>query len=165
MTEHWRPVVRWEKYYEVSDQGRVRSLPRTYRHGRNYKTVTTKPGRLLTLRFDEQGRPKMLLKGDGRQEQLRVCRMVLEAFVGPCPDGLEACHYPDRNVANNWLTNLRWDTRSENNRDQVRHGTHANASKVECKYGHPLDGRRVDGRRFCKTCAWDCEQARRPRHR
>jgi hypothetical protein len=53
----------------------------------------------------------------------RVHRLVLEAFVGSCPPGMECCHN-DGNPRNNRLDNLRWDTRSSNVRDQIRHGTH-----------------------------------------
>jgi hypothetical protein len=56
-------------------------------------------------------------------------RLVLEAFVGPCPAGMEACHFPDRNPANNRLENLRWDTKTENAADADRHGTRPRGSR------------------------------------
>jgi hypothetical protein len=45
--------------------------------------------------------------------------LVLEAFVGPRPPGLEGCHANDIK-ADNRLVNLRWDTRKSNTRDKVR---------------------------------------------
>ena len=48
--------------------------------------------------------------------------LVLEAFVGPRPDGHEACHN-DGNTHNNDVSNLRWDTPANNQQDRVRHGT------------------------------------------
>lgn len=51
-----------------------------------------------------------------------VHRLVLEAFVGPCPPGLEACHN-DGNPKNNALSNLRWDTHQSNIDDKEKHGT------------------------------------------
>lgn len=50
-----------------------------------------------------------------------VHRLVLEAFVGPCPVGLECCHEDD-NRANNVLQNLRWDTPKGNAADRYRNG-------------------------------------------
>lgn len=50
-----------------------------------------------------------------------VHRLVLEAFVGSCPEGHEGCHN-DGNPANNSLLNLRWDTRQANCADTARHG-------------------------------------------
>ena len=49
-------------------------------------------------------------------------RVVLEAFVGPCPDGLQARHL-DGNKTHNWLSNLAWGTQSENEFDKRAHGT------------------------------------------
>lgn len=60
---------------------------------------------------------------NGLRTQRRVHHLVLEAFVGPCPNGHQACHFPDRDVTNNRRCNLRWDTLLENARDRIRHGT------------------------------------------
>lgn len=53
----------------------------------------------------------------------RIGRAVLEAFVGPCPDGMECCHYDD-DATNNRLSNLRWDTASANMSDRCRNSGH-----------------------------------------
>lgn len=53
-----------------------------------------------------------------------VSRLVLECFVGPCPDGMECCHN-DGNNQNNFVWNLRWDTCLNNQREMSRHGTRA----------------------------------------
>jgi hypothetical protein len=50
-----------------------------------------------------------------------VYHLVLEAFVGPCPPGLE-CRHLDGNPANNRVENLHWGTHAENMADMVRHG-------------------------------------------
>ncbi len=57
------------------------------------------------------------------KRQVFVHTLVLLAFVGPRPEGMEACHFPDRNPANNQLDNLRWGTRKENAEDCLKHGT------------------------------------------
>ena len=51
-----------------------------------------------------------------------VHKLVLLAFVGPCPKGMECCHY-DGDVRNNRLNNIRWDTHLSNEEDKRRHGT------------------------------------------
>lgn len=59
---------------------------------------------------------------DGKYRTRTVHRLILEAFVGPCPPGCEACHA--NGVRNdNRLVNLRWDTRSANREDARHHGT------------------------------------------
>lgn len=51
-----------------------------------------------------------------------VHQLVLETFVGLCPDGMEARHL-DGNPQNNRLNNLRWGTHKQNMLDAVKHGT------------------------------------------
>lgn len=59
----------------------------------------------------------------GKQVMLLVHVCVLEAFVGPCPDGMECRHFPDNDRANNRLANLSWGTPIENQDDKRQHGT------------------------------------------
>lgn len=49
--------------------------------------------------------------------------LVLRAFVGPCPPGHVARHFPDRRKSNNKLRNLSWTTREQNMLDKYYHGT------------------------------------------
>ena len=46
---------------------------------------------------------------------MKIHRLVLEAFVGPCPEGKE-CNHKNHERDDNELTNLEWVTRSENNK-------------------------------------------------
>jgi hypothetical protein len=52
----------------------------------------------------------------------RVHRLVLLAFVGPCPAGKVGCHN-NGNKEDNRLANLRWDTQASNLKDKELHGT------------------------------------------
>lgn len=58
---------------------------------------------------------------DGLRIQRSVHSLVLEAYVGPCPSGME-CRHLDGDQFNNRLDNLCWGTPSDNKRDVVRHG-------------------------------------------
>jgi hypothetical protein len=80
---------------------------------------------------------------------------------------MECCHY-DGDPANNRVGNLRWDTRSSNNLDAVRHGTHWAAKKTHCKHGHEFTpentGVQAGGRgRRCRTCVRQNREARAQR--
>lgn len=62
-----------------------------------------------------------------------VHRLVLEAFVGPCPDGHLVRHFPDQNPANNSLSNICWGTPKENAADRAYHGNHRRGVDAEAK--------------------------------
>lgn len=98
--------------YAVGDDGSVWSKRKSGR----WKRMT--PG------IDKDGYLKVNIRNDvGRKTTRLVHHLVLIAFVGACPKSQQACHFPDRDVANNHLDNLRWDTVLENARDRQRHGT------------------------------------------
>lgn len=154
MTERWLPVLDWEDRYEVSDRGRVRSLTRrtTDRLGRQRTEVS----RVLSQFVQRTGYVEVILFRQDQRFARRVYRLVLEAFVGSRPDGLQGCHN-DGAKTNNALSNLRWDTPSANSRDAIEHGVHPSASKTECKYGHEFTPENTQrngrGDRICAQCA------------
>ena len=51
-----------------------------------------------------------------------VHRLVMLAFDGPQPEGME-CRHLNGNPADNRIENLKWGTRKENEADKVSHGT------------------------------------------
>jgi hypothetical protein len=146
----WRPVVGWEGLYEVSDGGEARSLPRVIIRSDGRRQPLR--GRVLKPAVDRDGYQRVHI-GVKRG----VHQLVVEAFIGPCPPGLEIRHL-DGNPANNALSNLRYGTRSENGMDRVRHGTHHEVLKTHCKRGHPLAVPNLvanvarTGRRNCLAC-------------
>ena len=109
-TESWRPVVGWENYYAVSDQGRVRRVV----GGRGSRSF----GRCKQL-TPSRGHAVVSLNKPGIQVVKFVHALMLESFVGPPPEGMEGCHN-DGNGLNNRLDNLRWGTPKSNGEDRVR---------------------------------------------
>ena len=153
--ERWLPVVGFEDSYEVSDLGRVRSRQRVVM--RSDGTPNTVRERILALWRDKQhGYLWVGLRQQGKRQKFAVHRLVLEAFVGPCPPDFVCCHWDD-DPLNNRLDNLRWDTRSANGLDQVRNGRHANARKSHCRQGHEFspDSTKISakGARQCRACS------------
>lgn len=145
--EEWRPVVGYEGAYEVSDLGRVRSRDRRVPSGGGRERIAR--GRMLSI---ADGRPygKVNLKvGDGGR-MWNVHTLVARAFLGPAPTGMEVCHNNGQH-RDNRLSNLRYDTHAENQRDTVRLGGHAGANQTRCKHGHEFDAI-WGGRRRCRTC-------------
>lgn len=81
------------------------------------------PQRMLRGTSQRGGLLRIRLRDGKRERWTFIHTVVLETFVGPCPEGLEACH-GNGDPADNRVDNLRWDTHQENMRDAVRHGTH-----------------------------------------
>ena len=156
--EEWRPIPRFQGRYEVSNQGRVRSVDWVV-EGLARSTQLVK-GRVLTPGTSDKGYlgVRLVDPDKGRARIFKVHRLVLEAFIGPCPEGMEACH-GDGDRANNAVGNLRWDTRSSNFLDKRQHGTDVNRNKTACPRGHLLVAPNLDesvlrrGYRGCKACA------------
>lgn len=93
----------------------------------------TPDGPWLLMRHDvgSKGHHRVTLyrSGDPKSRRSLVHHLVLNAFVGPCPAGLECCH-GDGDPSNNHVDNLRWDTRVENRADRARHGRARSWSKI-----------------------------------
>lgn len=151
----WRPVPEWVGYYEVSDDGRVRSVSRPSSRGR----IT---GRILRTSVTPKGYHMVTFTRPGVRRTYSVHRLVGQAFLGPIPDGMQTCHN-DGDKDNNTAGNLRYDTQAANELDKRLHGGNVNASKDVCPQGHPYDEantiRRSKGGRGCRACHRD-EQAR-----
>lgn len=163
VAEEWRAIPGQEGRYEVSDQGRVRSLDRP---GTNRRGPTMLQGRLLNGSVDRQGYRTATV---GRPR--KVHQLVLEAFVGPRPDGLVVRHL-NGNKDDNRLENLRYGTVAENNQDLVDHGTHFQASKTHCPQGHEYTPENVyvcqrpcGEYRKCRTCWNEYQRDRRAKRK
>ena len=158
-TEEWRSVRGYEGLYEVSNQGRVKSLSRRVEfevRGRP-RHFTTKD-RILKSSSNPKYAGVILCNEDGKTGKL-VHRLVAEAFI-PNPEDLPFVLHWDDNPRNNCVENLRWGTHSENMHDSIRNGTHHEARKTHCKRGHEFTeentrwGKNTSGGmgRWCKEC-------------
>ena len=153
IAEEWRSVVGYEGYYEVSNLGHVRSVDRLVEWNGTKKLI--KGSTMRGTPKVGSGYRQVKLSKDGKGKTLVVHRLVLEAFVGPCPPGAEGLHWDD-DKENNALSNLRWGTRRENLLDRVRNGRHHFATRTHCSKGHPLSGENLGfgshRERFCREC-------------
>jgi hypothetical protein len=103
MTENWVPVPGTN--LSVSDLGRVRGVRRA----------------ILRQQISSGGYPQITHR-TGQKRHFKVHRLILLAFVGACPPGMQ-CRHLNGDKTDNRLANLCWGTRAQNMADKVGHGT------------------------------------------
>jgi hypothetical protein len=82
----------------------------------------------LSLNLNKAGYLQFFLYFNGIQKVVRVHRLVTEIFLGSCPVGQEVCH-EDGDRQNNHVCNLRYDTKTNNFNDRLKHGTHPSGER------------------------------------
>lgn len=97
--EEWRPYL--DTRYDVSSEGRVRNR------------IT---GRILKPQSNNVGYQQVYL-GENLGKLVCVHRCIATAFL-PNPDNHPEVDHIDRSKTNNVISNLRWVTRSMNNRNR-----------------------------------------------
>jgi hypothetical protein len=161
--EVWRPVSGAEGKYSVSNLGRVRSEAREIK--RSDGRIQKIPERICSTPPDGKGHPRVVIFYEqGSTGKTRpVHQLVMEAFVGPRPDGYETRHKNDIKTDNR-LENLEYGTCSQNKYDSVRNGHHNHARLTHCKRGHEFteentyefqqktSAGNITTSRACKTC-------------
>ena len=153
--ETWKPVVGWEGLYEVSNLGNVRSLDRVV--ASSYGATRTVKGKILTQSNDRDGYLWVNLKDGARRTRKSVHSLVMGAFVGERPKGMDIAHKND-DPFDNRLANLRYCTRSENMMDMVKNGGHFRMQQDRCANGHKfvdanlINSKKKSGHRGCKAC-------------
>jgi HNH endonuclease/NUMOD4 motif len=152
-------VPGWEGWYEVSDQGHVRSLDRAPTNGRRARKGRT----LKAVPNGARGYPHVILTDGLRRWGCHVHVLVARAFIGPRPDRLDVCHRNSINTDTR-VSNLRYGTRTSNALDRVAAGHDHHASSETCRQNHPYTeantglklGVTKDGDvrvwRYCKAC-------------
>lgn len=112
MEEIWKPVVGYEEYYEVSNTGRVRTIPRiVYTNNGGYINI----GRAIkTPMLHYKGYLQVRLKVNNRPKTFFVHRLVAESFI-PNPNGYKYVNHIDEDKTNNSVENLEWCSALYNN--------------------------------------------------
>lgn len=100
MEEIWKPVVGFEKFYEVSNTGKVKSL----RSGKLRKLIPN----------SRNGYLYVVLCGTDFKNTFTVHRLVAMAFCEK-PNGCDFINHKDEDKHNNNAENLEWVTKYYNN--------------------------------------------------
>lgn len=106
--------------YYLSDGGQALTTWPKHPRGNDTEIIARADVAVRRLyEHDVNGYRQVAVRG---RSKVAVHTLILETFVGPRPEGMEACHF-DGDRANNRLANLRWDTPAGNAADKGRHGT------------------------------------------
>jgi hypothetical protein len=110
--------------YDISCHGEVRTFwTKKSCRGLGSKTVLGNSPKVMKHFVGKDGRHAIMLYRDGVPKRFFVHTLVLEAFVGPRPEGKLGLHGPLGN-GDNSVENLYWGTYSQNNgNDRYRDGT------------------------------------------
>lgn len=128
--EYWADVPGFGGWYQASNLGEIRSKDRVVR---KFSFICGKDvdqfykGKILKQISDESGYRFVSIGVDKKRYRPNVGWLVLKAFVGERPDGMECCHN-NGNPSDNRIENLRWDTHKSNNQDRITHGTYKRGS-------------------------------------
>lgn len=129
MTEIWKDIAGYEGLYQVSNLGRVKSLPKQY--GFSYR-----PEKILAEVVDSHGYVVFNLRKDGRKKQVYLHRVVASTFID------NPFNYPQVNHLNgdkkdNRVENLEWCTAKQN----VQHAYNNGLSVGKKGELHPMYGK------------------------
>jgi len=131
-----KPIPNWPDYF-ADKQINIYSM-KSWGGYRGQGAKRPQKPRKLTLRINGQGYYVVHLQRDKQNWTQVVGRLMLETFVGPCPENMQMCHGPKGKLDDS-LENLYWGTRSRNQgEDRLRDGTDsrgekAGAAKLTCK--------------------------------
>lgn len=118
MGEIWKDIEGYEELYQISNYGRVKSLPR---NGTILSSRILKPGR------DSNGYLFVNLHRNNIAKHCSIHVLVAKAFV-PNPDNKPTVNHEDGDKTNNVFSNLTWATYKE----QLEHSFKMGLRKTQC---------------------------------
>lgn len=124
--QKWYPLKNFEDYFEITQNGLVRSKPRQIFNGRGYFTTKSK---ILKYGLAWGKYYSVDLFINNKNFKRRVHRLVAETFI-PNPLNLPQVNHKDTDKFNNNVDNLEWCTNKENVNHAHNMGLHDGWKKI-----------------------------------
>ena len=118
--EIWMDIKGYEGMYQVSNLGRVKSLPRLVQKWDGMRMINER----ILKDYINQGYHKITLSRDGKKKHFSIHRIVYENFVGEIPEGMQVNHISE-DKSDNRLSNLNLMTPKENCNYGTRNERHS----------------------------------------
>lgn len=118
MLEIWKDIKGYEGLYQISNFGRIKSLPKKRINGTNFYIQKEK---ILKLQLKTKRYLGINLTKNKMHKNFLVHRLVAEAFIDN-PYDLPQVNHKDCNKLNNNINNLEWCTQEENLNHALRNG-------------------------------------------
>lgn len=112
-SEIWKDIKGYEGIYQVSNKGRVKSIPRynpENPNGTRSKEIILKPD---TVKNNVTSYERVTLSKEGVTQRIFIHRLVASSFL-PNPNNKPYVNHIDNNGLNNQVSNLEWVTGKEN---------------------------------------------------
>lgn len=157
--EIWKGVEGYEELYQVSNLGRIKSLPKKVKA----RVYYDKQPRIIKPCMTDRGEKKVSLHKDCVGKTYALHRLIAKVFI-PNPLNLPEINHKDENPSNNRVDNLEWCTPKYNS----NYGTHIERiakSKIKPVYQYTLDGefvvkldkpKQIEDGGFIRQCVNNC---------
>lgn len=100
LNEIWKDIKGYEGLYQVSNYGRVKSLPKILPHNKGGVRITKE--KLLLIHKTNRGYLQVGLRVNGYEKLFSVHRLVAQAFI-PNPHNYPCVNHKDENKLNNFV--------------------------------------------------------------
>lgn len=112
--EEWRDIAGYEGLYQVSDFGRVKSLAKSWRSGKN-NYLSTKPETIIAFYWAgaSRGYKYVSLCHKNKEKKIAIHRIVAATFH-PNPMGLPEANHLNGVKSDCRASNLEWASKSRN---------------------------------------------------
>lgn len=116
--EIWKDIEGYENYYQISNLGNIKSLPRKIINNKGYYISKEK---ILSAGLSASGYMHIALCRFGKNKTFKIHRLKAIAFI-PNPENKPCINHIDGNKLNNDIYNLEWCTHSENHKHAFKIG-------------------------------------------